>query len=333
MFLKEKDDILFIGLIAATFLALIIIIIQSRKYVEFLRKINPNYYYPTIFEIIMNTTIVTLVLLIGKILLEKALHSIIGENILDEKYEKKEYQSEKPKAKKKLSIYCLKFAHYLLLTIHSYFIYDQFDFFPKDLFGHGNMNNLYINDLYSISFFKRPKYFDFHYYVNLAYTFADLFCVVFIYDKQTDILVMTFHHFCTITLIVFSYYNHFDSIGAIILYLHNFSDIFVYLGRTLLYTKAPGIWKKALSICILSSFIYCRLFVYGKLIYGYFVYVKWETFYLQYAFQVALISLYILHFTWTYKLIRIAYNSIANSKFGDSRNFVKDSLKEEKKIV
>ena len=55
--------------------------------------------------IIMNTTIITLVILIGKILFEKALHSIIGENVLDEKYEKKEYQSEKPKAKKKLSIY------------------------------------------------------------------------------------------------------------------------------------------------------------------------------------------------------------------------------------
>ena len=57
MFIKQKDDILFIGLIFATFLALIIIIIQSRKYNNFLRKINPNYYFPTILEIIMNTTI------------------------------------------------------------------------------------------------------------------------------------------------------------------------------------------------------------------------------------------------------------------------------------
>ena len=94
------------------------------------------------------------------------------------------------------------------------------------------MNNLYINGIHSLSLFTRPKYFDFHYFINLAYTFADLFCVVFIYDKQTDILVMTFHHFCTITLIVFSYYNHFDSIGSIILYLHNFTDVIVYIGKT-----------------------------------------------------------------------------------------------------
>ena len=325
-YLKEKDDILFVILIIATFLALIIIIIQSKKYNEFLRKINPRYYFPTILEITMNTTILTLILLIGKILFEKILLSFC-ENFLDKKYEKKEYQSERAKAKRKLSIYALKFVHYFIVTLHSYFVYDQLDFFPKELFGHGNMNNLYKNEVHSLSLFARPKYFDFHYYFNLAYTFADLFCVVFIYDKQTDILVMAFHHFCTITLIVFSYYNHFDSIGSLILFLHNFSDVFVYFGRTLLYTKAPGICKKVFSIFLLSSFIYCRLFVYGKLIYGYFVYVNWETFYLQNAFQVAIVSLYILHCTWTYKLIRIAYDSIAKSKFGDSRKFVKEDKK------
>jgi ceramide synthetase len=312
------------GLIIATFFALLIIIIQSRKYNEFLNKINPNYHSPTIFEMIMNTTILTIILLVGKVLIEKLFHCFC-EMFLDKKYEEKEYLSEKPKAKRKLSIYSLKFLHYLILTIHSYFIYDQLDFFPKELFGHGNMYNLYINDIHSLAFFKRPKYFDFHYYLNLAYTFADLFCVVFIYDRQTDILVMAFHHFCTITLMVFSLYNHFDSIGSIILFSHNVSDIFVYFGRTLLYTRAPNILKKLFSVCLLISFVYCRLFVYGKLIYDYFIYVNWETFYLQNAFQIALLSLYTLHCTWTYKLVRIAFNSIVKSKFNDSRQFIKDN--------
>ena len=66
------------------------------------------------------------------------------------------------------------------------------------------MNNLYSKGVHSFCFFERPMYFDLHYLANLAYTFADLFCVVFVYDKQTDILVMIFHHFCTIILIVFS---------------------------------------------------------------------------------------------------------------------------------
>ena len=323
MFAKEKDDILFAVLIIATFFAGLIISIQSKKYNDFLRRLNQNYYFPTIFEITMNTTILTFILLIGKVLIEKIFH-IFTEKVLDEKYKLKEYKSEKNKAKRKLAIYSLKFLHYLFLTIHSYFIYDKLDFFPWELFGHGNMKNLYSKGVYSLCLFDRPNLFDFHYLVNLAYTFADLFCVIFIYDKQTDILVMAFHHFCTIVLIVFSYYNHFDSIGSLILYLHNFSDIFVYLGRTLLYTKAPGIIKKIFSVCLLTSFVYCRLFVYGKIIYGYFAYVNWETFYVNNAFHVALICLYILHCTWSYKLIRIAYNSIAKSKFSDSRKFIKE---------
>ena len=138
---------------------------------------------------------------------------------------------------------------------------------------------------------------------------------------------MAFHHFCTIILLLFSLYNHFDSIGAIILFLHNFSDIFVYLGRTLLYTKTPNLLKKIFSICLLTSFVYCRLYVYGKLIIGYIKYTNWETFYLKNAFEIALVSLYILHCTWTYKLIKITYNSITKAKFNDSRKFIKEDKK------
>ena len=332
MFKQQKDDLLFIGLITATLTALILIIIQSRKYNIFLRKVNPTYYFPTILEITMNTAILTFILLAGKLLFEKIIYSFC-EKLLDAKYKKKENLLEKPKAKRKLSIYLVKFLHYLILTIHSYFIYDKLDFFPKELLGHGEMNNLYTNGLHSLALFTKPKYFDFHYYINLAYTFTDLFCVVFIYDKQTDILMMLFHHFCTITLIVYSYYNHFDSIGSIILYLHNVSDIFVYLGRSFLYTKVPATFKKIFTVCLLSSFAYCRLFVLGKLIYGYFVHINLEIFYFQNTLLVALISLYILHCTWTYKLVRITYNSIAKSKFEDSRKFIIEKNKSCNKIL
>ena len=62
----------------------VIISIQSRKYNNFLFKLDPNYYFPTILEIVMNTTILTFILLIGKILIEKAFYTIT-EQILDKK--------------------------------------------------------------------------------------------------------------------------------------------------------------------------------------------------------------------------------------------------------
>jgi len=323
MLLREKDDLLFIGMILATFIAGTVITIQSKKYIDSLYKINPNYYFPTLMEIITYTTILTFILFILKLSFEK-LFFHFNDIILLDKYKKKTNQVEQIKYKRKLSIYGVKFFHYLFLTIHSYYIYNKLEFFPKELFGHGDMNNLYRKGVYSFCFFERPPLFDFHYITNLAYTFADLLCVLFIYDKQTDILVMIFHHFCTIVLILFSYYNHFDSIGSLILFLHNFSDIFVYLGRAFLYAKLPTIFKQLITVNLLVSFIYCRLYVYGKLIYGFFSYFNWEAFQINNAFKITLISMYILHCTWTYKLIRIVYNSITKSTFDDSRKFVKE---------
>jgi hypothetical protein len=332
MFLKEKDDFLFVGLIIATFIAGSIITIQSKKYNESLYKINPNYYFPSLFEMITGTSILTLILFILKLSFEKIFY-YFNDSILLDKYKNNPNKAEKNKYKRKLAIYGLKFFHYLILTIHSYFIYDKFDFFPKELFGHGDMNNLYSKGVHSFCFFERPMYFDLHYLANLAYTFADLFCVVFVYDKQTDILVMIFHHFCTIILIVFSYYNHFDSIGALILFLHNFSDIFVYLGRAFLYAKLPIILKKLITVSLLITFIYCRLYVYGRLIIGFFAYFNWESFHIKDAFKITLVCMYILHCTWTYRLIRIVYDSVTKANFEDSRKFVKDKKEIKEKNI
>ena len=65
MLLKQKDDLLFAGLILATFFAGSLISIQVKKYIDSLYKINPNYYYPTFLEIIKTTTILTFILFIG----------------------------------------------------------------------------------------------------------------------------------------------------------------------------------------------------------------------------------------------------------------------------
>jgi ceramide synthetase len=320
---REKGDILFVGLIVAVLFAGSLIVIQSRKYTESLRKINPDYQFPTLLGMLKSTSILTFILFLLKLSFEKIFY-YLNECILLDKYKNNPDKKEKNKYKRKLAIYGLKFFHYLIITIHSYFVYDKLDFFPYQLFGHGNMNNMYARGAHSFCFFERPKYFDFHYLLNLAYTFADLFCVVFIYDSQSDILVMVFHHLVTISLIVFSYYNHYDSIGALILFLHNFSDIFVYLGRAFLYAKLPTILKKLITITLLSFFVYCRLYVYGLLIHGFFAYYNLESFHIKFAFQICLISLYILHCTWTYKLIKIVYNSVTKATFDDSRKFIKE---------
>ena len=127
----SKNDILFSILIIITSIAAIIISIKSKRYNDFLRNQNPTYYFATMFEITYKTAILTIILLIPKVQIERLLFPY-SEKILVEKYNTDEYKHEKIKVKRKMCIYGLKFVHYLIITIHSYFIYDNLNFSQKN---------------------------------------------------------------------------------------------------------------------------------------------------------------------------------------------------------
>ena len=69
----SKNDILFSILIIITSIAAIIISIKSKRYNDFLRKQNPTYYFATMFEITYKTAILTIILLIPKVQIERLL--------------------------------------------------------------------------------------------------------------------------------------------------------------------------------------------------------------------------------------------------------------------
>ena len=327
-----SDKCLMILLICITFIAGIIVCIRSKMYINDLRK-NRNYPHPTGFQTILNTTILTIIMLIPKVLLEKALFPLT-EKVLIPKFFTPEFIEQKKSKQHSMSIAAVKLIHYTALTIHSYFVYDQLPFFPKELFGHGNMIDLYAKDLETFSFFDRPKYFDLHYLINLAYTFVDLICVILYYEKKGDRLEMIFHHFVTISLLVYSYFNHLDGLGAMILFLHNMSDILVYLSRTLLYVSFHKFiypLRYVITVMLLVVFVYCRLFVYGKIIYHFFIKTTWESYGIIGCFKFLLCSLYVLHCMWTYKLLKIVYNALFQGKFADYRDAKKKELKEKEK--
>ena len=320
-------DFLFIIFIALIIFGSVALMYISKKFVTFLREKQSNYYFPTAYDISFWSTIMTIGILIPKLVFEKIIYSF-SESVLLEKYFKPNFQHEKEKAKKKVSIYFVKFLHYFVLSIYSYFyIYKKMDFFPKELGGCGDLNELYSKEIKSFHFFCKPYWFDSHYLFNLSYTYADLICVLFIYDGQTDFLVMIFHHFCTISLILFSYYNQFSSIGSLILFLHNISDVIVYFCRSTIYIKTPKIIKKIEGPALLFCFIYFRQYVLGKILVTYFKELTWDTNIIKNLFGTFAVCLYILHLDWTYKLIRLAYNAVYKGKYNDSREFNKDDKK------
>ena len=320
-------DLFFLSLISVIIFGSVALIYISKNFVNFLKEKQSNYYFPTVYEIFYCTIIMTIGILIPKLILEKIIYSFT-EPILLEKYFTPNFIHEKEKAKRKISIYFVKFLHYFALSLYSYFyIYIKMDFFPKELGGYGDLNKMYSKGIKSFHFFDRPYGFDLHYLFNLSYTYADLICVLFIYDGQTDFLAMIFHHFCTISCILFSYYNHFSSLGSLILFLHNVSDIVVYFCRSTIYIKIPEIIKKIEGPILLFCFIYFRQYVLGKILFSLVKKVTWNTHIVKEVFVVFGYSLYILHIDWTYKLIRLSYNAIVKGKYKDSREFTKNEKK------
>ena len=85
LLLKQKDDLLFVGLIVATFIAGTVITIQSQKYNQSLYKINPKYHYPTLIEIFTNNTLLTFILFLLKLSFEKLFY-YYNDIILLDKY-------------------------------------------------------------------------------------------------------------------------------------------------------------------------------------------------------------------------------------------------------
>lgn len=83
-----KDDLLFIILILITLMAGLVISFQSKRYVETLKKQYSNYHYPTLLEMTYKTAVLTIIILIPKVLLEKAIFPLT-EKVLIDKYDKK----------------------------------------------------------------------------------------------------------------------------------------------------------------------------------------------------------------------------------------------------
>ena len=168
---------------------------------------------------------------------------------------------------KKLTINFLKAIYYTFSSIFAYTVSKNLIFMPIELFGNGDMQNIFINGIPNYIFWEKPLYFDIYYLTALSYTLTDLIWLLFIYEKQTDFILMLLHHSITISLVVFSFLTNFSQIGIIVFFLHDLTDIVVYLTRIIINTDFVEWFKFTFCAFFLFSYIYLRIYVFGKLIY------------------------------------------------------------------
>ncbi len=163
----------------------------------------------------------------------------------------------------------------------------------------------------------KPDYFNVFYLVNLSYHCTDLIWLLFIYEMQTDFITMFLHHICTISLIVFSYMTNYSNIGCIVMFLHDFGDIFVYLVRIVINTNAKSIFKIVGAQTLLIVFAYTRIYVFGDLLR-----IMLNDFWFWDVFNITLTSflgfLYVMHIYWVYAILKKLYKAMTADKFEDT---------------
>ena len=90
--------------------------------------------------------------------------------------------------------------------------------------GSGDLSKLF----HDYPNWNKPDYFDLFYIASMGYHIES--CVTHIFgERNSDYIEMTLHHIVTLNLIFFSYLTCFTKIGVLILWLHNWSDIFTAL--------------------------------------------------------------------------------------------------------
>lgn len=169
--------------------------------------------------------------------------------------------------KKKMTTSLFKVIYYTSISLFCYFMIKDSDFFPYELLGEGDMVNIFKNGDPGYLFFDKPANFNLYYLINLAFVITDLIWLLFLYESQSDFSLMILHHSITISLVTFSYLYSYSQIGVIVFFLHDLTDIFVYLVRIVINTNIIDGIKFFVCGLFLLSYIYCRIYVFGKLIY------------------------------------------------------------------
>ena len=315
--INSVTEFLFLILIFFTSIGSFLIYFEVYDFIEKLHEFNPTYQFPKIKY--LNLSIITLIILFIKIHFENILQPYT-ENLLESKYFTEQYKYLKPVAKKKLASNFFKLFYYANLSIFSYFILKQCEYFPKELGGNGYMSKMFEVGYPNSFYHFKPKFFNINYLINLSYTFVELIYLLFLQEQQTDFYNMLFHHLCTISLIIFSYITNYSHVGSLVLFLHNSSDFVVYFSRVILYIKTNKITKIFAGIILLLVFIYMRMFILGKIIYVIYHYITWKWDWVTRSLWGFLVFLFIMHFNWTVKIIGLSFNSFYG-KYNDSCNF------------
>lgn len=144
----------------------------------------------------------------------------------------------------------------------------------------------------------------------------------FFETRRKDFYQMFAHHLITIALLVFSFTCNFSRVGSLTVIVHDVADIPLQITKLCIYLK----WKKT---CDIIFAFFAILWILTRCIYFPFKIVASTALYahaivdmhpVYYIFNVLLGSLAVLHYYWTYFIMRIIVNTAIKGEVEDDRS-------------
>lgn len=203
-----------------------------------------------------------------------------------------------------------KLTWYILIVLVGFRIIPYLEFFPKEVFGNGDLRAFYSKGVpYTIISFQRPELLKIYYMASLGFTFTDSIFLIFVHKKRSDFDLMVLHHVLTIGLVAFSYLTNNIHAGSVIFFLHDLTDIFVYLTRIVINTFINDILKYIHCALFLFIFVYFRIYILSDIAYTIYFYSEWTLFLaVLWHFLCVLI---LMHIYWSCKIVeRFLYKKL-----------------------
>lgn len=133
--------------------------------------------------------------------------------------------------------------------------------------------------------------------------------------KRKDFWQMFLHHIVTLLLLSLSWVCNLHRVGSLVLVIHDCADIFLELAKITKYASYQKLCDAVFAVFTLV-WIGTRLGCYPRIIYSTSIEAPriLPMFPAYYIFNSLLILLLILHFVWTYLILKIAYNSLQSGQ-------------------
>ncbi|XP_044541309.1 ceramide synthase 4-like [Gracilinanus agilis] len=223
---------------------------------------------------------------------------------------------ERPLVSKKFSEACWRLSFYSSTFFGGFFIFYNKTWFsePETIWN---------------GYPKQPLQLTIYWWYLMELSFYCSLLLTLIFDvKRSDFREHVIHHFLSITLLSFSYCSNFVRIGAMVLLLHDASDIFLESCKMFVYAQWKQIQYIAFALFALVFFVNRLILFPVKTIYtSFLVFQTKNQFFFGYYFSIALLILVqCLNIYWS-SLIAKAFCKILAD--GQLKNDLRSDVEEE----